>query len=85
MENLKEGVEAAADLIGPHILETPVVEAPSLSSELGCEVSLKLENIQKTGSFKIRGALNKVLQLTEAEKAAGIVTASSGNHGAAAS
>ena len=85
MNNLKDAIEAAAERIGPHVLETPVVEAPSLSSELGCEVLLKLENIQKTGSFKIRGALNKVLQLTEAEKAAGIVTASSGNHGAAVS
>ena len=83
MFNLKQAVEAAAERIGPHIVTTPVVEAPSLSSELGCEVLLKLENIQKTGSFKIRGALNKILQLTEAEKAAGIVTASSGNHGAA--
>ena len=55
----KQAVEAAAERIGPHILETPVVEAPSLSSETGCEVLLKLENIQKTGSFKIRGALNK--------------------------
>ena len=83
--NLTEDVEAAAERIGPHVLETPVVEAPSLSAELGCEVLLKLENIQKTGSFKIRGALNKILQLSDAEKAVGIVTASSGNHGAAVS
>jgi threonine dehydratase len=51
-----------------------------LSQRVGCEVYLKLENWQKTGSFKVRGAINKVASLTEEEKARGLVTASAGNH-----
>jgi len=51
-----------------------------LSQRAGCQVYLKLENWQKTGSFKVRGAVNKVASLTEEEKARGLVTASAGNH-----
>ena len=83
--SLKNAVDAAAERIAPYIVTTPVIEAPYLSAELGCRVLLKLETIQKTGSFKVRGATNKILQVSDADRAKGIVTASSGNHGAASS
>jgi threonine dehydratase len=70
-----------ADLrIRPHIRETPLEYSPVLSRDTGCEVYLKLENTQVTGSFKARGAFNKLLSLTDAERSRGIVTASTGNH-----
>jgi threonine dehydratase len=59
---------------------TPMEYSPSLSKLIDGDVWLKLENQQVTGSFKIRGATNKILLLSEAEKARGVVTASSGNH-----
>ncbi|MFQ5694820.1 MAG: threonine/serine dehydratase [Terriglobia bacterium] len=69
--------------IRPQVRETPVDFSPCLSQAGQCRVHLKLENLQSTGSFKLRGALNKLLSLSEAERRRGIVTASSGNHGAA--
>lgn len=78
-----EQVREAEQRIRPHVRET-VLERSSYFSTLGdADVYFKLENLQHTGSFKARGALNKVLSLTDAELARGIVTASSGNHGAA--
>jgi threonine dehydratase len=68
--------------IRPFIRETPLEFSPTLSTDT-CSVYLKLENYQHTGSFKVRGAFNKLLSLSEKEKANGIVTASTGNHGAA--
>ena len=62
------------------ITRTPLEYSFLLSQRAGCEVYLKLENWQKTGSFKVRGAINKVASLTEEEKARGLVTASAGNH-----
>lgn len=62
------------------ITRTPLEYSFLLSQRAGCEVYLKLENWQKTGSFKVRGAINKVANLTEEEKARGLVTASAGNH-----
>jgi len=62
------------------IARTPLEHSFLLSQRAGCEVHLKLENWQKTGSFKVRGAINKVASLTEGEKARGLVTASAGNH-----
>ena len=59
---------------------TPLEYSPDLSQRTGAEVFLKLENQQVTGSFKIRGATNKILILSDMERAKGIVTASSGNH-----
>ena len=59
---------------------TPLIYSPYLSELSGAEVWLKLENQQPTGSFKVRGALNKILSLTAAEKKQGIVAASAGNH-----
>jgi threonine dehydratase len=72
-------VTEAERRIRPYIRETPVEPSPVL----GQGVFLKLENIQHTGSFKVRGAMNKLLALTPAQQARGVVTASSGNHGAA--
>lgn len=74
-------VQLASERLAAHVLQTPVVPAPWLSAATGGEVLLKLENLQHTGSFKVRGATNKLLQLTPAERKAGVVAASSGNHG----
>lgn len=62
------------------VRRTPLEYSPFFSEVCGGEVYLKLENLQLTGSFKIRGALNKMLQLDEKEREKGVVTASSGNH-----
>lgn len=67
--------------IASHALSTPLVPSRALSSVCGVPVSLKLEHHQTTGSFKLRGATNKILQLSEAERARGVVTVSTGNHG----
>jgi threonine dehydratase len=65
---------------GPIAIRTPLIPSEPLSSQLGCRVWLKLENLQKTGSYKIRGAYNNIANLTREQAAAGIVTASAGNH-----
>ncbi|MCY2958328.1 MAG: pyridoxal-phosphate dependent enzyme [Planctomycetota bacterium] len=75
-----EVVAAAARLRGM-LIETPLVGALSLSRAVGAEVRYKLENVQVTGSFKARGALNRMLCLSPAERSRGVVAASSGNHG----
>jgi threonine dehydratase len=62
---------------------TPVIHSPLLTERVGASVYLKAESLQKTGSFKIRGATNKMLGLTVEEKARGVITVSSGNHGRA--
>jgi threonine dehydratase len=69
--------------IKEHIRETPLEYSPYLSSLCECNVYLKLENQQITGSFKVRGALNKILGLSAEQTKQGIVTASTGNHAAA--
>ncbi len=76
-------VRAAEDRIRPYLLTTPVVPAVGLTGAIGSPVVLKCENLQHTGSFKARGALSKTLSLSPSELARGIVTASTGNHGAA--
>jgi threonine dehydratase len=76
-------VGLAAHRIGPYIRETPLEPSPFLSRETGADVHLKLECVQVTGSFKARGALNKLLSLGAAERARGVVAASTGNHGLA--
>lgn len=81
--NFADRVLDAERRIRPHVRETPLIRSPGLSDRAGAAILLKLENLQITGSFKLRGALNKVLALTDAEKARGVVTASTGNHGAA--
>lgn len=75
-------VFAAARRIGPYVRRTPLERCWALEEECGRpEVYLKLENQQRTRSFKLRGALNRVLALSPAERKRGIVAASSGNHG----
>lgn len=76
-------VEAAEARIRPHVRETPLVEAAISDGAGAPRLFYKCENLQHTGSFKARGALSKLLALTPAEIARGIVTASTGNHGAA--
>lgn len=71
----------AKEKLNPHIIETPVLRMEILDSLMGCKVYLKLENIQRTNSFKIRGALNKMLSMRPDELKNGVVAASSGNHG----
>lgn len=71
----------AARRIAPHVLSTPLERSAVLSRELGREVWLKLECQQRTGSFKLRGALNRLLTLDEAARARGVLTCSAGNHG----
>lgn len=69
--------------IGEFIERTPLQHSTALSEKLGADVYFKLENLQTTGSFKLRGATNRLLTLTHEQRAKGCVAASSGNHGAA--
>lgn len=78
-----KNIEDALRRIQSFIRETPLEFSPFLSKQTQGNIYLKLENIQISGSFKLRGALNKILSLTEEERNQGIVTASTGNHGAA--
>jgi threonine dehydratase len=76
-------VEAARERLAGRARVTPVHGSETLSRLTGSRVWLKAENLQRTGSFKIRGAVNKIAQLGERERAAGVVAASAGNHGQA--
>ena len=76
-------IEEAHLRISGHIHNTPILTSDSLNNELGSNLFFKCENFQKTGSFKIRGATNSILQLNDTEIKNGIITTSSGNHGAA--
>ena len=82
MTGLRAAVESAAERIRPFVLETPLEPSAALSRG-GGEVLLKHENLQRTGSFKLRGAMNRLLLMTPEERERGVVAASSGNHGAA--
>jgi len=73
-------VRAAAERLLPWIHRTPLLPSRSLSERIGVEVRLKCENLQRAGSFKIRGAMNALLQLDEAQRPRGVVAFSSGNH-----
>jgi threonine dehydratase len=64
-------------------VKTPLIDSPELTERVGGSVHLKLENVQRTGAFKIRGAANKLQSLTEGERERGVITVSSGNHGRA--
>ena len=75
-----DDIRAAAGRIRGQVMETPFVPSRTLSQITGCEVFLKFENLQFTASFKERGALNKLLQLSDAERAAGVLAVSAGNH-----
>jgi threonine dehydratase len=76
--DLKE-VKAAAKRIGPHVHNTPVLTCSTIDKMLNATVYFKCENFQRGGSFKIRGAINAISQLTEDERARGVITHSSGN------
>ena len=76
-------IEAARARISGHARETPIYRSETFSRLSGRPVSLKAENLQRTGAFKIRGAVNKLSTLTDEERARGVVAASAGNHGQA--
>ena len=77
----KDDIAAARERIRPHVHETPLVSSTRLGNKAGgIHLRLKCESMQRTGSFKARGALNAMMQLTHAEKARGVVTVSAGNH-----
>ncbi|MEQ8862704.1 MAG: pyridoxal-phosphate dependent enzyme [Thalassobaculum sp.] len=78
-----DAVHRAAAAIAGHVLRTPSVDSPGLAALLGRPVALKLEILQMSGCFKPRGIVNKVLSLTEAERARGLLTVTGGNHGIA--
>lgn len=73
-------IVAAAQTIAAHVARTPLVAAPRLSDRLGARLSLKLETLQATGSFKERGAANRLAALDADERARGVVAMSAGNH-----
>jgi threonine dehydratase len=73
-------VQAAAARIAPYVVETPLLENAQLNERLGGRVFLKVEALQRTGSFKIRGAANRIALIPQAERANGVVAFSSGNH-----
>jgi threonine dehydratase len=78
-------IYVARNRIAPIARRTPLIRSPLLTEHIGASVYLKLENIQETGAFKLRGAANKMLGLTADEKARGVIAFSSGNHGRAVS
>ena len=76
LETIKNARETIKDIINI----TPVLESTKMSEKTGANVYLKCENLQKTGSFNIRGACNKIATLTDEEKANGVIASSAGNH-----
>ncbi len=76
----REDFEAARGRIAPHLHRTPLLSFRTLGDRTGGPALLKCENLQKTGSFKVRGALNAVACLSRAERARGVATVSAGNH-----
>src|ERR1700741_756584 len=75
-----ESIRAAAGRIAGAVERTPFLPSQTLSRLTGCELYLKFENLQFTASFKERGALNKLLALSEAERKRGVIAMSAGNH-----
>ena len=73
-------IRAAAERIAGRVHHTPLFSSASLGARIGARLFLKCESLQKTGSFKARGALNKVLSLSAEERARGLITVSAGNH-----
>lgn len=76
LKMIKDARNTIADIINT----TPLLESVKISEQTGANIFLKCENLQKTGSFKIRGACNKIANLTEDEKANGVIASSAGNH-----
>ncbi len=73
-------IERARVTIAPHVHRTPLLTSRSLSERIGAHAYLKAESLQRTGSFKVRGAVNAIAALTPEQRANGIVTMSAGNH-----
>ncbi len=73
-------IQAARERLKDIVISTPMIADARLSREIGAKAFLKAENLQKSGSFKIRGAYNKISQLTNEEKKRGVIAASAGNH-----
>lgn len=82
-QTIADAAERAAERIGGLVRETPLEYSPQFSAKSGANVWFKLENLQHTGSFKLRGAANRLMTLSPEQRIAGCVVASSGNHGAA--
>lgn len=87
MHRAPSAAEVARDVVAArlrlqgHVLHTPLVPCSTMSEELSADIRWKLENVQHTGSFKLRGASNALLRLSDEQRSRGVVTASSGNHG----
>ncbi len=77
---LPADIEAAADVLRHHIVDTPCIPSRTLSKICGCEIWVKFENLQFTASFKERGALNRLSALSEDERKRGVIAMSAGNH-----
>jgi len=73
-------IRAAEEILRGNVLRTPLIAAPKLSDRCGAEVFVKYENLQATGSFKDRGALVKMMSLSDEQRARGVITMSAGNH-----
>lgn len=73
-------IEAAADRLSGYAIRTPVLESERINDQLGGRLLLKAECLQRTGSFKFRGAFNMIASLPEEKRALGVVAFSSGNH-----
>src|SRR5512135_678671 len=80
---LPEQILAARERLAGVIKHTPLMRSDTLDRIIGASVRIKPENLQKTGSFKIRGAYNRLMTLTDEQKSRGVVAASAGNHGQA--
>jgi len=75
-----DDIREAQERLRPVVVRTPLYRADVLNGELGCDIRLKLESLQRTGSFKFRGAYNYVARLSDEVCSNGVVTYSSGNH-----
>lgn len=76
-----DDVRAARRTLAPHLAPTPLLRSERLSERLGCQYFIKCENLQPVGAFKVRGGVNLVANLSNDERRAGLVAASTGNHG----
>ncbi|MEM7321554.1 MAG: pyridoxal-phosphate dependent enzyme [Actinomycetota bacterium] len=76
-----QDIITAVDRIDGHVVRTPLIVSEPMSERIGATIAIKAEHLQRTGSFKLRGAVNKVFSLADEAAATGVVTASSGNHG----
>ncbi|WP_414154401.1 threonine/serine dehydratase [Pseudomonas sp. BNK-43-a] len=81
LDTLPHAIREAHEALRPQVAVTPLSHSPGLSRQSGCNVHLKFEHLQHTGSFKFRGASNKLRLLDPTQRQAGVITASSGNHG----